>query len=187
MHYVVVVRHDREDNGYDWFWKPFESVFQPCVGMEIAASEWYGEEEVIAVGVNSHGVGVAYLTPADAASAKMYRNESGWRPSTPWDITPADLMPIRLPILKQQEFPLDDPDSNNMFQPGPEKPLVATPGAVDLYGQEVVLACWRLLQMKAEEHDGLDYLQVFESGTDNQEDLWFIEDAAITALLPSDY
>ena len=96
-------------------------------------------------------------------------------------------MPVRLPILKQQEIPFDDPDSNNMFQPGPEKALVATPAAIELYSHEIVLACFRLLQQNAEEHGGLDYLQVFESGTDEQANLWFIEDAAIKALLPSDY
>ncbi len=96
-------------------------------------------------------------------------------------------MPVRLPILKKQEVPFDDPDSNNMFQPGPEKPLVATPAALEVYTQEIVLACLRLLNQKAAEHNGLDYLQVFESGTNEQENLWFIEDTAITALLPSDY
>ena len=43
--------------------------------------------------------------------------------------------------------------------------------------------------MKADEHHGLDYLQVFKAD-DKPEDLWFIEDGeggCITALLPSDY
>ena len=96
-------------------------------------------------------------------------------------------MPVRLPILKTQEIPFDDPDSNNMFQPGPEKPLVATPAAIEVYTHEIILACWNLLRQMAEEHHGLDYLQVFESGIETQENLWFIEDAAITALLPSDH
>ena len=42
---------------------------------------------------------------------------------------------------------------------------------------------------KADEHQGLDYLQVFHDET-KPENLWFIEDGpggAITALLPSDH
>lgn len=76
-----------------------------------------------------------------------------------------------------------------MFRPSTEKPLVATPAVIELYSHEVILACWRILAQKAEEHAGLDYLQVFES-EDCEENLWFIEDGpggAITALLPSDH
>ena len=76
-----------------------------------------------------------------------------------------------------------------MFQPGPEKPFVATPSAIDMYTQEVIVACWRVLREIADEHRGLDYLQVFESDV-HEEDVWYIEDdegGAITALLPSDY
>ena len=91
--------------------------------------------------------------------------------------------------MKQQEIPLNDPDSCNMFRPGPEKPLVATPAAIALYSNEVIMACWQILHRKAEEHGGLDYLQVFVDES-KMEHLWFIEDGpggAITALLPSDY
>jgi hypothetical protein len=94
-----------------------------------------------------------------------------------------------LPSLKQQEIPLDDPESVNMFRPGPEKPLVATPAAIGLYSHEVIVECWKLLRQKADEHGGLDYLQVFEDET-KPEDLWFMEDGeggTITALLPSDH
>lgn len=83
---------------------------------------------------------------------------------------------------------MDDPESNNMFRPGPDKPFVATPAAIDMYSMEVIAACLAILQEKAKEHDGIDYLQVFESG--NPEPLWFMEDGpggAITALLPSDH
>jgi hypothetical protein len=93
-----------------------------------------------------------------------------------------------IPSLKPQEIPLDHPDSKNMFQPGPDKPLVATPAAIAMYRHEVILACWQLLRQKADENGGLDYLQVFESD-EHDENLWFIEDGpggAITALLPSD-
>jgi hypothetical protein len=94
-----------------------------------------------------------------------------------------------LPTLKPQEIPLDHPDSICRFQPGPEKPFVATPTAIELYTHEVIVACWDVLRQKAEENQGLDYLQVFEDVT-KPEPLWFIEDGeggAITALLPSDY
>lgn len=94
-----------------------------------------------------------------------------------------------LPRLKDQEIPLDDPESINMFLPSREKPLVATPAAIELYSHEVILACWHILREKADKHQGLDYLQVFEDET-KAEGLWFIEDGeggAITALLPSDY
>ncbi|MDB5388245.1 MAG: hypothetical protein JWM11_3891 [Planctomycetaceae bacterium] len=93
------------------------------------------------------------------------------------------------PRLKPQEIPLDHPDSNNMFRAGPDKPLVATPAAIEAYSHEIVVACWQLLRQKAEEHNGIDYLQIFEDET-KPENLWFIEDGpggAIMALLPSDY
>ena len=76
-----------------------------------------------------------------------------------------------------------------MFRPTPEKPFVATPAAIDMYQQETIIECLRILQQKAVEYDGLDYLQVFEDEV-NPENLWFIEDGAggaITSLLPSDY
>ena len=76
-----------------------------------------------------------------------------------------------------------------MFRSGPDKPFVATQAAIELYGQETILACLQLLQEAAEKHGGIDYLQVFECA-DKPEKLWFIEDGhggAVTALLPSDY
>jgi hypothetical protein len=93
------------------------------------------------------------------------------------------------PILKQQEIPLDHPDSINRFRPSAEKPLAATPAAIESYSEETIIACLQLLQEQVDRHDGLDYLQVFED-PDKAEALWFIEDGpggAITALLPSDY
>jgi hypothetical protein len=94
-----------------------------------------------------------------------------------------------VPRLRQQEVPFSHPDSSNLFQPGPEKPFLATPAAIEMYTQETILACLKLLQQKANEHQGLDYLQVFED-KNKPENLWFIEDGpggAITALLPSDH
>ena len=93
------------------------------------------------------------------------------------------------PILKVQEISHDSPESNNHFTPSAEKPFVATPDAIERYGQETILACLRVLQNEAKRHDGLDYLQVFDD-PDKPEALWFIEDGtggAITALLPSNY
>ena len=94
-----------------------------------------------------------------------------------------------LPTLKAQEIPLDHPDSNNMFLPSKEKPLVATPDAIAMYTTETILACLMVLREKADQHEGIDYLQVFESAL-HEEHLWFLEDGpggAITAMLPSNY
>ena len=91
--------------------------------------------------------------------------------------------------LKPQEPPLDHPDSCQRFQPRPDKPFLATPGAIERFSHETIIACLLVLQQKAATHDGIDYLQVFES-TDDGDRLWFIEDGeggAITAMLPEDY
>lgn len=90
--------------------------------------------------------------------------------------------------LKPQEPPLDHPDSCNRFQPGPEKPFLATPGAIETFSHETIIACLQVLQQKAATHEGIDYLQVFQGS--EGERLWFIEDGdggAITAMLPEDY
>jgi len=90
--------------------------------------------------------------------------------------------------LKPQEPPLDHPDSCHRFQPGPDKPFLATPGVIESYGHETIIACLLVLQRKARDTDGIDYLQVFESPSGER--LWFIEDGdggAITAMLPEDY
>lgn len=95
---------------------------------------------------------------------------------------------MHMPTLKMQEVPFTDPASHYLFQPGPKKPFVATPAAIKCYGQ-VFWPCLHQLQALASEHDGIDYLQVFEDAS-KPEALWFIEDdagGAITALLPSDY
>lgn len=94
-----------------------------------------------------------------------------------------------LPRLKDQEIPLDHPDSCNRFLPSADKPFVVTTAAIAMYSEEVIVACLRLLQSRAEQHQGIDYLQVFVDDS-KSEHLWFIEDppgGAITALLPSDY
>ncbi len=87
-----------------------------------------------------------------------------------------------------QEIPLDHPDSSCMFQPGTEKPFLATPAAIEAFSYEIIIACLRTLRIKADASGGLDYLQVFADEHDQK--LWFIEDGpggAITALLPGDY
>lgn len=102
---------------------------------------------------------------------------------------PARAHPAFLPIHQPQEVPLTDPGSRCLFLPSVEKPFVATPAALELYGLETVLACLTRLQVKARLHGGLDYLQVF-SEPGKPEPLWFIEydeGGTITALLPSDY
>ena len=93
------------------------------------------------------------------------------------------------PQLKRQEIPLDHAESSNMFLPSAEKPFLATPAAIQIYTRETIIACLATLQQRAQETNGLDYLQVFED-EEKSENLWFIEDGeggAITALLPSDY
>lgn len=91
--------------------------------------------------------------------------------------------------LKRQEIALDHPESCNAFQPSAGKPFLATPAAIEAFGQAEIIQCLDVLQQKARAHEGLDYLQVYEeAGTSRR--LWFIEDGeggAITALLPSDY
>lgn len=85
--------------------------------------------------------------------------------------------------LKDQEIPLDDPQSRFRFQ----KPFVSTKGALSTFGPELLFACLLELQAKAAEHDGLDYLQVFET-PEELPNLWFIEDGqVVTALLPEEY
>ncbi len=91
-------------------------------------------------------------------------------------------------VLLSQEPPLDDPVSFNRFTPSPDKPFCATPGAIDEFGHVAIAACLLILQKKATQHGGIDYLQVFE--TPDGARLWFIEDGeggAITALLPEEY
>ena len=90
--------------------------------------------------------------------------------------------------LKPQEPPLNHPDSCNHFQPRPDKPFLATPGAIERFGYETIIACLRVLQQNATRHNGIDYLQVFETADGDR--LWYIEDGeggAITALLPEEY
>lgn len=101
------------------------------------------------------------------------------------------LIVSELPRLKSQEIPFDHPDSCNMFQPGPDKPFVATPDAIEMYQHEIILACLLILQAKAQEEIGIDYLQIFDGASvGKSEDLWFLEDGpggAISAILPSNY
>ncbi len=90
--------------------------------------------------------------------------------------------------LQPQEPPFDHPDSCNQFQPRPDKPFLATPGAIEKFSHETIIACLGVLQQGALEHNGIDYLQAFESADGDR--LWFIEDGdggAITALLPDEY
>ncbi len=90
--------------------------------------------------------------------------------------------------LQPQEPPLNHVDSCNRFQPSPNKPFLATPGVIARFGHDTIIDCLIQLQRQAQLHEGIDYLQVFESVDGDR--LWFIEDGeggAITALLPEDY
>ena len=63
--------------------------------------------------------------------------------------------------------------------------LVATAAAHEKFGPETVVQALALVKAKAQERDGLDYLQVLE--VDGQA-LWLIDDGTVvTALLPEDY
>ena len=44
----------------------------------------------------------------------------------------------------------------------PQEPPFDHAGAIERFGNETILACLPVLQQKAIEHDGIDYLQVFE-------------------------
>lgn len=68
---------------------------------------------------------------------------------------------MKNPILKAQEIPYDHPESVNMFQPGPDKPFLTTPAAIELY-RDQIYRCLAQLQQLAQEKGGLDYLQVFD-------------------------
>lgn len=90
-----------------------------------------------------------------------------------------------------QEIPFDDPASSLRFEPSVANPFVMTQAAAITYGPHIIRQCLEKLRRLAQEHDGIDYLQVFEDHSDRKrEPLWFIDDGdrgAITALLASDY
>ena len=60
-----------------------------------------------------------------------------------------------------------------------------------MYQREVILRCLEVVQLQAQKHQGLDYLQVFDGKSlGKSKNLWFIargEGGAVTAMLPSDY
>ncbi len=85
---------------------------------------------------------------------------------------------------KPQEIPLDHPDSRWRFT----GQLVAVPAALNAFGVKLILPVYLILQTLAWNHDGIDYLQVFENPTGADSRLWFIDDEThVTALLPLDY
>ena len=94
-------------------------------------------------------------------------------------------------VRKPPEVPDDDPRADCRFDPESGKPFVATTAAVREHTRERIMVCLAELRRLAEEHDGLDYLQVFEPVPPaGRENLWIIEDGpggAVTALLPGDY
>ncbi len=96
---------------------------------------------------------------------------------------------FKLPRLKMQEIAFDDPNSTCHFRSNDRKPFLITRAAGEMYGDEVICGCLTVIQALAFDHEGIDYLQVFEDES-KPEALWFIDDGdggAVTALLPSDY
>ena len=63
--------------------------------------------------------------------------------------------------------------------------FVATPSAIEKFGDAVIIAAHMILLKEVKRKGGLDYLQVFDV---DGEKLWFIDDVShVTCLLPSDY
>ena len=92
-----------------------------------------------------------------------------------------------LPTLKEQEIAYDDAESHYMFPIDGSKEFYVTERCLREYSLQVIKACWKLLSEKAEEKDGLDYLQIFESD-EYVQNLWFIEEPfTVAAMLESDY
>ena len=90
--------------------------------------------------------------------------------------------------LKPQEVPFDSPESDCMFQPSAEKPLLATPEVVRVHTMEELMACLARVQHLAQVHNGADYLQVFKDD-ESGERVFLIEDGpggAITFCLPEE-
>ena len=88
-------------------------------------------------------------------------------------------------VLRAQDDHFGHPDSRFMFQ----KPLVATPAALEMFGLDTIHRCYLELQQLAQEQRGLDYAQAFDDRANpGGTPLWFIENhSVVTALLPSDY
>lgn len=60
------------------------------------------------------------------------------------------------PTLTPREIPFNRRDSRYKFEPGPDKPFVATPVATETYQVLTIIRCLMHLQAKAKEHNGLD-------------------------------
>ena len=89
-------------------------------------------------------------------------------------------------VWQKQEPPFDHPDSCCRFRLDGEKRVVATRNASIEFTRNEIRTVLELLQSKAEEHDGLDYLQTFKDEQGRR--LWVIEnDEAITVLIPEEY
>ena len=89
-------------------------------------------------------------------------------------------------VWQPQELSFDDSESRWHFRLDGSKPVVSTQNATTEFTREEILSVLQLLERKAFEHCGLDYLQTFKDEMHRR--LWMIEnDEAITALLPEDY
>ena len=92
-------------------------------------------------------------------------------------------MPRASLLWRPQVIAFDNPHSNFMFR----KPFTVTDGALQAFGPFVIADCLLCIQAKAETHQGLDHLQVFDH-QDGGSNLYLIEDDEyVTALLPEEY
>ena len=65
--------------------------------------------------------------------------------------------------LNPQEISYDAKASCNFFVPSEDVPFVATRAAIEQFEETTIVACLKELQTEARQHNGLDYLQIFES------------------------
>ena len=92
--------------------------------------------------------------------------------------------PIAEWVLRSQEHPYGSAESKWFFR-ADTKPTVVTKAASEIFTNQQILEAVLYLKEVANEHGGLDYLQVFDRDRDV---LWVIEGQdVITALLPGDY
>jgi len=87
---------------------------------------------------------------------------------------------------KQQEPAFDSPESCWHYRLDGSKFVGTTSAASVEFTREEIIGVLELLQQKAVEHNGLDYLQTFEDEEGRR--LWVTENSeAIMAMLPSDW
>jgi hypothetical protein len=90
--------------------------------------------------------------------------------------------------------PIQQPDARKIIKLLPQEQegtykfngkFVATRGAVEKFGDAVIIAAHIMIRQEVNKRNGLDYLQVVDI---DGEKLWFIDDVThVTALLPEEY